>query len=269
MAERVLQNLTIVRKLLLFGAGIATVAGSSLFGQQNIAPANPAYEVVSVRPSKPGNGMSVGHTPIGFTARNTTAWGLIFNAYKVWPNNPIQGLPGWAETAQFDLEAKMDDDTAAALQKLPREQQEKQRILMLQLVLADRFKLRVHYETKERPIYALLVAKGGFKGSESPATEAEGGSSWGNGLITFKRMPIGDLAFFLSDVLGRAVVDKTGLAGKYDLALKWTPEERQTEPDAGPPLFTAIQEQLGLKLESTKGPVDLLVVDHIERPSDN
>jgi uncharacterized protein (TIGR03435 family) len=115
----------------------------------------------------------------------------------------------------------------------------------------------------------LVVAKGGFKLKEAPASEAGHGSSWGSGRIDVRDGLIGNLVFCLSDVLGRVVVDKTGIAGKYEIALKWTPDEQQGTADAGPSIFTALQEQLGLKLESTKGPVDIIVVDHVEKPSDN
>ena len=246
-------KLEFCKSALLFLIGSIALALPA-FGQANAADsqgtsAKPlAYDVISVKPSKPGDGMSVRTSAIGFSARNITLWGLIFNAFDVRPNDPIPGLPGWAETTQFHVEAKMDDDTAAALQKLPREKQDEERHLMLQSLLADRFKLHVHHENKERPIYALVVAKGGFKLKEAPASEAGHGSSWGSGRIDVRDGLIGNLVFCLSDVLGRVVVDKTGIAGKYEIALKWTPDEQQ---------------------ESTKGPVDIIVVDHVEKPSDN
>ena len=140
---------------------------------------------------------------------------------------------------------------------------------MLQQLLADRFQLHVHTETKEGPIYKLVIAKSGFKLKNAPDSERPRGSSWGRDRIQVLNGPIGSLAFSLSDILGRTVMDKTGLAGRYEIDLKWTPDELQGTPDAGPTMFTALQEQLGLKLESAKGPVETFVVDHVERPSEN
>jgi len=229
----------------------------------------PAYEVVSIRASQPCGGMSMGPTPGRFTARCVTLWGLIFNAYSVMPNDPIKGLPGWAESTPFDVEGKMDEGTVAAFEKLSMEQQVEQRKLMLQALLGDRFKLRIHHEALERPIYALIAAKGGFKLKESPANGVEGGMAWSSGRIDIKKGSIGGLAFTLSDLVGRMVVNKTGITGKYDISLQWTPDELQGTPDAGPSIFTAIEEQLGLKLESTKGLVDIVFADHAEKPSEN
>ena len=137
-----------------------------------------SYEVVSVKASKPCGGMSVSSPPGRFSARCVTLWGLIFNAYAVRPNDPIPGLPGWADSAQFDVEAKMGDDTIAALQKLAGEHQVEERNLMLQSLLADRFKLRIHHETIERPIYSLVVAKGGFKLRGAPTCHSSCRMCW-------------------------------------------------------------------------------------------
>ena len=171
---------------------------------------------------------------------------------------------------------------------------------MMQMLLADRFKLKVHQETKELAIYALIVAKNGPK-----LHEAKPGDTYPNGLkgpdarsgagmmfggregLTAQGVPIANLVRHLSLQLGRTVIDKTGLAGKYDFTLKWTPDEIRSSmfkgPESGPPgpastafsdssgpsLFTALEEQLGLKLESQKGPVEIVVIDHVERPSEN
>ena len=169
MTEHSARALKFHEKFLLVAAGLAALA-TPVFGQA-AAPAKqdatvkaPAYEVVSVKPSKPCLGMSMSSSPGRLSDRCVTLWGLMFNAYGLRPNDSrTPGLPGWAHAAQFDIEAKMDDDTAATLQKLPREEQQKQRDLMLQSILADRFKLKIHHEIKEGPIYALVIAKGGFQ----------------------------------------------------------------------------------------------------------
>jgi uncharacterized protein (TIGR03435 family) len=140
---------------------------------------------------------------------------------------------------------------------------------MLQSLLADRFKLRLHYETREQPIYELVVAKGGLKLKPLPPDQRPGGGRFVRGEIALNGRSVATLAHFLTQFAGRSVVDKTSLAGNYDIDLKWTPDDQQGTPDAGPTLFTALQEQLGLKLISAKGPVQVLVVDHAERPSEN
>jgi uncharacterized protein (TIGR03435 family) len=170
---------------------------------------------------------------------------------------------------------------------------------MLQALLADRFKLSIHRETKELPVYALVAAKNGPKlqeakadatypnGIKGPDGVARGGMMRiGGGEVTGQGLPIANLTRMLSQQLGRTVIDKTGLTGKYDFTLQWTPDESQgpmfkgadgappggnpAPPESsGPSLFTAIQEQLGLKLESQKGPVEIIVIDHVEKPSQN
>jgi uncharacterized protein (TIGR03435 family) len=237
------------------------------------APVKPqtfAFDVVSVRPSKPGcAGMSIGASFGRFSARCTTLWGLLYNAFPVRLSSPFPGLPGWADSAAFDVEAKMDDETLQALQKLPAEQQGKISQQMRQAILADRFQLRIHHETREGQIYKLILAKSGFKLKEAPASDRGSGSSWGRGEIKINNGPLSSLAFTLGDILGHDVIDQTGRSGNYDIALHWTPDEEQGTSDAGPTLFTAIEEQLGLKLVSAKGPVDVIVVDHVEKPSAN
>jgi len=280
-------------RLLLVAAGWMAFA-VPVFGQGVTASAKlPAYEVAAIKPNKSGGGMSrMMMSPNGYSATNVSLKMMIENAYSLKTDGLISGLPGWADSARFDLEAKMDGDAAAALKKLPPEEGMEQRRLMMQSLLADRFQLKVHHENKELPVYALVIAKGGFK-----LKDADPNASYPKGLdgvshpgmmrmsdrsITAQAIPISNLVNALSRQLRREVVDKTGLTGKYDVTLQWTPDvnqmpempgERQdaasTVTDSGPSIFTALQEQLGLKLESTKGPVDTIVVDHVEMPSEN
>jgi uncharacterized protein (TIGR03435 family) len=226
------------------------------------------YDVVSIRPSNL-EGMSINSSGDRFVARGTTIWGLLFNAYNLRPNDDVPGLPGWAKSERFDVEAGMDPDTYAELQRMPVQERSEMRAVMLRALLADRFELKRHYESRERPTYALVIAKSGSRLKEWPSDKTPGGVSWGRGLIEGRGASMEKFAFCLSDTLGRAVVDKTGLTGKYGIDLKWTPDDLQDTPDAGASIFTAIQEQLGLKLESTRGTVQTFVVDHVERPSEN
>jgi len=214
--------------------------------------------------------MSIGGNGSLFSARCITVWGLIYNAYQVQSlHDEPPGLPGWADSAPFDIDAKADDDTAAAIQKLSAGERDQQNSQMLQALLADRFKLRVHYESRIQSIYQLVVAKSGPRLMPWPAEQKSRGISWGPDRIRIQGAGMDKLAFCLSDALSRKVVDNTGLTGNYDINLKWTPDDLQGRPDAGPTLFTALEEQLGLKLDAAKGPVNTLVVDHVEKPSEN
>jgi uncharacterized protein (TIGR03435 family) len=144
---------------------------------------------------------------------------------------------------------------------------------MVQALLADRFQLKAHEETRQLPVYALVVTKDGpkFKPSKINGTTIDTGRTRLH--IAGSDDTIGILARVLAQVLGRVVLNQTGLSGRYDLSLRWTPDDAPalapTYSDAPPGIFTAIQEQLGLKLESTRGPVPVLIVDHVEQPSPN
>jgi uncharacterized protein (TIGR03435 family) len=254
----------------------SAVPATSGAGQQSGVPQKrvetkaPAYEVVSVKPSQPDCSLSFLMKPDGFVTRCNTVWGLLFNAYEVQSlHDHPPGLPAWADSSQFDIEAKNDGDTTAAMQKLSDKEREELNKQMLQALLADRFKLRVHYEMRTQSIYQLVIAKSGARLKEWPAGEKPRGISWGSDRIRVQGAGVDKLSFCLSDAVSRKVVDKTGLNGNYDISLKWTPDDQQATPNAGPTLFTALEEQLGLKLEPAKGPVDTLVVDHVEKPSEN
>jgi uncharacterized protein (TIGR03435 family) len=127
-------------------------------------------------------------------------------------------MPGWTTSTTFDVEAKMDDETFAAFMKLSFQQQMEERRRMLRAILASRFKLKIHHETKVRPIYALVIAKSGPK-LKPAESKIDYGSSQGMGCIEVHGGPIESFAFNLADLLGREVVDKTGLTGKYDIKL--------------------------------------------------
>jgi uncharacterized protein (TIGR03435 family) len=190
------------------------------------------------------------------------------------PETRISGGPGWIRAAKFDVDAKSDPAIDSQLKALDSAPAREMKQHMLQVLLADRFALKVHQETRELPIYALVVAKGGprFQASTINGTTIRNGNAYIT--VTGSDHTVALLAEQLSQTLGRVVVDKTGLDGRYELTLKWSTDETAAGPgatsaDAGPSIFTAIQEQLGLKLESGKGRVPILVVDHLEKPSEN
>ena len=208
-----------------------------------------------------------------FKASNLSLKTLIKFAYNLKTTDQIVGIEGWANSARFDVNAKMDAETFARLKPLPGRERDKAIREMMQAMLADRFQLKLHHETKELPIYLLTVAKGGpLMKTADPAIE-DSGTNTNNHKMTATGVTMESLAEHLADRVHRMIEDKTGLAGKYDFTLEWAPEEAAGEApkDAGgntlPSLITAVQEQLGLKLESAKGPVDTIVIDHIAQPT--
>jgi uncharacterized protein (TIGR03435 family) len=239
-------------------------------------PVRPEFEVASVKPNPSANpGFAVRAMPAGINATNISLKRLIALGYSVTDYQIFGDLP-WLETQRFDIEAK-----ASKLTALPELR------LMTQSMLDERFKLKFHRESRELPIYSLTLVKSGVKGPglvDAPtepcppptaATVRCGTVSPGVGRIIGERGRMSQLADRLSTMLGRTVVDKTGLAGVYDIDLRFAPDPGMQLP-AGPPaeasgpsLFTAIQEQLGLKLQAGKGPVEVIVVDSAEKPGAN
>jgi uncharacterized protein (TIGR03435 family) len=190
-----------------------------------------------------------------FAIAAITTKALIAYAYDV-RDFQVSGGANWVGSEEYDVVAK------------PQGEASKQRILaMARNLLAERFNLALHHESKEMPVLVLTVAKGGAKLHLSASTggpEVRGGK----GHLIARKVTMAMLAAQLAGrVLDRTVLDRTEIAGEFDVDLEWTPEERPDEP--GPSIFTALQEQLGLKLETQKSAVDVLVVDHVERPSAN
>jgi uncharacterized protein (TIGR03435 family) len=233
------------------------------------AQAQEAFDVASVKPNKTGGrGGYPGLAPGGqrFTATNLPLLALIMLAYNVTPRQ-ISGVPRFFDTEAYDIEAKCDHPI-----------KQEQALRMLQTLLADRFKLTLHRETKEQPIYALVVGKGVPKLQESQEESTPDAQRTSRGFV-YKRSSMSVLTLILSQQLDRTVVDKTGLNGRYDFSLEYERErvgrgvvegrEPAPNPDGLPSIFIAVQEQLGLKLESQKGPVEFLVVDHADKPSEN
>ncbi len=246
------------------------------------AAKHPAFEVAVIKVNHSGGGNSHSSFQHGrFSASNETVKMFVqYDAYGI-PAPQIVGGPSWFGSERFDVEAKADDDSAAQMEKISHDARETMQQQMMQQLLADRFHLAVHWETKEIPVYAIVVAKGGPKFAQSTADEGHTGSSSGNGRLKVTGLTMTGFAETLTQVLSRelerVVVDQTGLDGKYDLALNWSSEADSAAASdtgskgapSGPSVFTSIQEQLGLKLVSTKGPVRTLVIDHLEPPSEN
>ena len=266
-----------------------------LWNRSANAQAKPQFEVASIKPSAPdARGMFIRPGPGGgVSITNMTLKEMIVLAWRV-QSFQISAGPAWIDSVHYDVTAKPESRPAPL--EIP---------LMLQALLEERFQLAIRRETKELPIYALVLARKDGKLGSGLKESKEGGCTPPDpnkpppplkpgerpnlgcggammGLRSYKgvRVPVANLAPGLSRLLGRTVVDKTGLTGNFDIDVEWTPDETQAlQPTpgipapptsvAGPSIFTAFQEQLGLKLESQKGPVEILVIERAEKPSDN
>ena len=245
----------------------------------------PDFDIASVKQNKSDSGMRRWmYTPDGIHITNLSFINVIGNAYNV-KERDISGAPSWVDNTSFDLDAKVAASDVETFKKLS----PAQRRLMLQKLLAERFNLAVHFETKTLPVYDLVIAPGGPKfkpaapdppppadtNPSDPPAKPRGMLRMGPGMLNLRDMPISSIVGQLSYAAGRDVIDKTGLTGKYDIELKWTPdngpgsEAEKSDQDAPPGIFTALQEQLGLKLESAKGPIQTLIIDRVEMPSSN
>lgn len=228
----------IARSLLLF------VAFADSFAQPQ-----PAFDAATVKPIVPKDG-AVSRTSYGEFMGSLQF--LIRVAYGL-EDYRISGGPKWLDSDKFDVVYKPVGPQAN---------------VMLRTLLADRFKLTFHTETRQLPVYTLTAAKGGPKVQQATPGDTSGASAGGGAIKG--TMGMSQLVSYLSSILGRGVIDETQLKGPYVLSLKWTPDDRPAPASEGAPsLVTAIQEQLGLRLESAKGPVDVMVIDQAEKPLAN
>jgi len=256
---------------MLFGLGSMPLVGQSAQGATPIhamaADANPVFDVATIKPSEPNDPSDGFHTRgRHIFIENQTVYKLVAFAYGL-NSKQIVGGPTWLDTDRFDIDGVPDVEGTPSL---------KQQQAMVTKLLTDRFGMTFHKEKKELSVYAITVGKGGPKLTKSaddligmPSQDAE---QHGTELdMKFKNMSMTDFGFCMQFFLDRPIVDQTGLAGKYDFILKWSFDETEasSNPNAAPGLFTAIQEQDGLKLDAVKAQVDVLVVDHVERPSAN
>ena len=277
------------------GACLAVLTAIGLCGQSGTKPLT--FEVASIKPNtgddhrffiqiQPGGGLRT---------TGSTLKMLLTLAYDV-REFQISGGPGWINTERYDIMAKAGDAAVSDNADDPRKMTDEQRRTVgeqmrerLRALLAERFQLTLHRETKEQSVYALVVAKGGPKLQQSEAKEGTGPKGMmrmGRAQLSGQGVPLQMLTQSLSSQLGRPVLDQTGLKGNFDFKLEWTPDPGQSggpfggapppgvdgppPPDPnGPSVFTAVQEQLGLRLESQKGPVEMLVIDRVEKPSEN
>lgn len=263
---------------LALATGLMTAISLTAFAQ-TVAPLNPkplAFEVATIKPTARTDGSwRLQPTPNGYTGTDVSLLKLIGEAYGIFDPKLLSGGPPWIDRDKFDLEAKFDPTTVTDAKNLTY----RQRADMLQALLADRFHLKVHHESKEFPIYNLVIAKGGSKLQQTKPENVHqfvGGQSClfrrsQGGYIQVEGCMPKDLEDQLRYITGRTVIDKTGLTARYDFELRWTSENTTANSlnDTGPSIFTAVEEQLGLKLKPATAPLDILVIDSAEHPSEN
>jgi uncharacterized protein (TIGR03435 family) len=244
------------------------------------------YDIVSIKPYKnePNatvHWMGLRDSPDSLTMHNAPMALLISQAYRT-EHSKLAGAPDWVNNDRYDIEAKMEPEIVDALQKLSPADQKLARQHMLRVLVHDYLKVAFHMETTQVPIYELVIGKNGPKLKEADPSLPEqnmivsgmsGATSW-NG----KSTKVSSMMNQLSYAMGRPVYDKTGLTGKYEFTVKYTPErpgsagpgaDSASPPEEAPSIVVAIEEQLGLKLVSTKGPMDSIVIDHVEKPGTN
>ena len=241
------------------------------------ANANPAFEVATIKPSDPASqGQIVTLRGVEVITTNATVHDLINLAYWLHPKQ-LTGGPAWMESEKYDMAGKPD---------APGQPNVDQMKMMIQKLLADRFQLKFHFEKRDLSAYAIRIAKTGAKITKSQ-DDPKGlpgcyfGRTASGTTLTFRNSPMSQVTAILQNFLDKPVVDQSGLSERYDFTLTFTPDAAQAarlggppipaadNPDAAPDLFAAFQQQLGLKLESTKAPVDVMVIDKVEKPSEN
>jgi len=265
---------SVVVAAVLLGMGTAPVGAQAVQGaaagavpiHNMAADADPVFEVATIKLSDPnasGQGFQISGRYV--RVKNKTVNDMISWAYGIHEKQ-IVGGPAWFTTDRYEINGVPD---------VAGEPNVTQFRSMIRKVLADRFGLKIHSEKREMPVYALTVAKGGPKLTKSgnTANDLRNQTDDTNGMeMEFDNTSMADFALgIMQYVLDKPVIDQTGIKGKYNFKLKWTLDEIQasSEPNASPGLFTAIQEQLGLKLEAVKAPADVIVIDKVERPSAN
>jgi len=250
--------------------GYVLVLGSRLAFAQAAGP--PAFEVAAIEPSDPAETMAIHRSGNRLATSATSLEFLITWAYDVHSDR-LFGKPKWLDSVRYDIVANAPEGTQTA-PRTPGQPTLLQQ--MMQTLLTDRFKLALHRETRELPAYALVVAKGGLKVHLAEVPDAMGQNPFsmpGRGRLLGTQVSPAMLAKALASQLDRSVEDETGLKGVFDFTLEWEPDTQSTGVDdeapsanvgSGPSLFTALREQIGLKLEPRKAPVEVFVIDRIE-----
>jgi uncharacterized protein (TIGR03435 family) len=236
------------------------------------AERRPSFEVASIKPSKPySRGLDWDDSPGRVSISGYDLRQLIRAAYGLKSNAQVLGGPKWIDSERFDIVAKADDAETAKMQKMSDADWVRARSLMLQSLLADRFQLKLHRETRVLPIYALVVAKLGIKFEPAKPDEGDDLSGWG-GHLEATAITMDAFADYLTgfrEIADRVVQNRTSLTATYDFNLDWSRDRGDggSQDSEFPGLYTALEEQLGLKLKPEKAPVDVVVVEAASEPT--
>jgi uncharacterized protein (TIGR03435 family) len=254
---------TVVYLTVLAGGMVAQTSSATGPAKMMAPDAYPVFEAAAIKrgdPNTQNGGLYLGGRHVK-VENHTVEWMMAF-AFGV-QKQQIVGAPDWFSLERFDIDGVPDVEGQPNLKQLQG---------MLQDLLTDRFGLKVHREQREMGVYAVRISKDGPNlnkslGDPNGVPNQTGG---GKGHLKFTNNSMADFALGMQFLVDRPVVDQTGLRGRWDFELSWTPDDtRVTDPNAPPGLFTAVQEQLGLKLEAVRAPTDVLVVDAVEKPSAN
>jgi uncharacterized protein (TIGR03435 family) len=276
---------------------------SSVASAQLLHPTSPmpSFDVVSVRPTNPNQDLGHGSiNPDSYNAERTTIKQVLDYAFGLGYDKELANAPAWVTEDHFNIQGKVDEEQVARLHKLSRDDRDVQMRLMMQSMLAQRFHLTYHFETRELPVYLLEIAKSGLKCTRDttskpaiadpsrprfrwsappappppppnwhPPSSSEQKSLMQSLHLRTKGWPFWLTVAMLShqpELEGRPVIDKTGLEGAYDCEMRWS---QAGSDGTGQFFFTAVHDQLGLTLHPSKGPVEVLVIDSISQPSEN
>jgi uncharacterized protein (TIGR03435 family) len=273
------------RRILGYGAMAAFgMCGHGTLAQhvQQAASAKqqPAFEVATVKPSKPSRwGEDLDESNNTLTIENYSLRHLIREAYRLKSDSQIIGAPAWADNERFDIVAKMDEAEVARMDKMDGDESDREWDRMLRSLLADRFALKVTRDRRTLPVFALVVTHSGPKMKPTPprnsgAADGDSGINIHNGELTARAASMDGFADTLTgmrDMANRVVINRTGLTGNFDFQLDWSRErgDGASTDSPWPGLFTALEEQLGLKLKSARATVDVVVIQSAAEPTVN
>ena len=268
-------------------SGVLLIATAVTIAASQASAQKVSFEVTSIKTNNSGSSSSstsVDDNSGYVRMTNVTARQVILQCYRLLSYQLI-GSPDWINTARFNIEARADEETIGKMRRAPATARSEMMLQMIESLLEERFQLKVHRETRELPVFILTIGRDGPKlqetveGRPGPSGLSAGSSRTNQiaagAVMSGSGITMEGLASMLASAAGRPVIDKTSLMGRYDFALKFAatapttgPNNTATEP-LGPSIFTAVQEQLGLRLESAKGPVEVLVIDSVQPPTEN
>jgi uncharacterized protein (TIGR03435 family) len=251
--------------LLVFGS--AAPSGAQDPSAAAVVPDADTLEAVSIKPSRPDDvGRKIRTSADRITIENLSLKELIVYAYHLKDNSQVLSGPDWLERLHFDIAGVASEAEAANLRAMTADDQRKAWGVILQSILAERFQLKVVQGIQTLPVYALVVAKSGAKLKPASASDKGQNTGWDNGRLTWTATSMEDLAYYLTRIEGRVVLDQTGLTRRYDFTVGWASDGDTSSDAYAADLLAALREQLGLDLKSAKEPVEVVVVQSAKQP---